>query len=90
MVSGARDVAQLDTMFAYNVNTTNYFVSGKDEKTRREEMEPMRKAREATSIGGIHPVKDGHIYLMGFRAKGMDALKEKILEEQTSIQKLDH
>jgi len=85
------DVAQLDTMFAYNVNITNYFVSGKDEKTRREEMAPMRKAREQTSIGGIHPVKDGHIYLMGFRAKGMDALKEKLgVEEVTKDMVLDY
>jgi CoA:oxalate CoA-transferase len=70
------DVAQLDTMFAYNVNTTTYFVSGKDEATRRAEQDEFRK--NIINIGGIHPVKDGHIFLMGFRAKGMDRLKEAL------------
>jgi len=67
------DVAQLDTMFAYNVNTTTYFVSGKDEATRRAERDAYSK--NIINIGGIHPVKDGHIFLMGFRAKGMEKLK---------------
>ncbi len=78
------DVAQLDTMFAYNVNTTTYFLSGKDEATRRAEHEERKKNNPVQSIGGIHPVKDGHIFLMGFRAKGMDRLKEILAVDEVS------
>jgi len=82
------DVAQLDTMFAYNVNTTTYFVSGKDEVTRRAERDEFMK--NIINIGGIHPVKDGHIFLMGFRAKGMDKLKEVLdVDEVTKEMVLD-
>jgi len=72
------DVAQMDVMFAYNVNTTHYFLSGKNEVERRKEMEEVQKQRSQLNIGGVHRVKDGWIYLMGYRAKGMDALKEKL------------
>jgi CoA:oxalate CoA-transferase len=78
------DVAQIDTMFAYNVNTTHYFLSGKDEETRREEQEEIKKKSNQQSIGGIHPVKNGHIFLMGYRAKGMDALKKKLDVEEVT------
>ncbi len=85
------DVAQIDTMFAYNVNTTHYFLSGKHEKTRREEQEEIRKKSNQQSIGGIHTVKDGHIFLMGYRAKGMDALKKKLdVEEVTKEMIKEH
>lgn len=78
------DVAQIDTMFAYNVNTTHYFLSGKHEIERRKEMEEIRKRTNQPSIGGIHPVKDGYIFLMGFRARGMDALREKLGVEEVT------
>lgn len=85
------DVSQLDTMFAYNVNTTTYFVSGKDETTRRAEQEERKKNNPVQNIGGIHPVKDGHIFLMGFRAKGMDRLKEILdVDEVTKDMVLEH
>ncbi len=85
------DVAQLDTMFAYNVNTTTYFVSGKDEATRRAEQDERKKNNPVQNIGGIHPVKDGHIFLMGFRAKGMDRLKEVLdVDEVTKEMVLEH
>lgn len=85
------DVAQLDTMFAYNVNTTTYFVSGKDEATRRAEQDERKKNNPVPNIGGIHPVKDGHIFLMGFRAKGMDRLKEVLeTDEVTKEMVLEH
>ena len=82
------DVAQLDTMFAYNVNTTTYFVSGKDEATRKAERDEYSK--NIINIGGIHPVKDGHIFLMGFRAKGMEKLKMALgVDEVTKEMILD-
>ena len=82
------DVAQLDTMFAYNVNTTTYFVSGKDEATRKAERDEYSK--NIINIGGIHPVKDGHIFLMGFRAKGREKLKMALgVDEVTKEMILD-
>ncbi len=85
------DVAQLDMMFAYNVNTTTYFLSGKDEAIRRAEYEERKKNNPVQNIGGIHPVKDGHIFLMGFRAKGMDRLKDILdVDEVTKEMVLEH
>ncbi|HUS79349.1 MAG TPA: CoA transferase [Patescibacteria group bacterium] len=72
------DVAQLDCMIAYQTDVTAYLVSGKTEKERRLEMEEMRKNRGPgmVRIGGILKCTDGWIHVAGWRAKGMDRLKE--------------
>ena len=74
------DVAQTDCMIAYNTNVTTYFVSGKTEAERRQEMEELRKkaGRDVRGLGGIFKVKDGYINVAGFRARGIDALKQKL------------
>jgi len=75
------DVAQTDCMVAYNTNITSYFVTGKTEIERRKEQEEQRRVAGpsgAMSIGGIMRTKDGWIQLAGFRAKGIDALKQKL------------
>ena len=74
------DVAQTDCMVAYNTNITTYFVSGKNETERRKEQEERRQ-REGpgyVNIGGIMKTKDGYVSVMGGRAKGIDALKQKL------------
>jgi len=79
------DVAQTDCMVAYNTNITSYFVTGKNEIERRQEQEEQRRQRAAAggavaafSIGGIMKAKDGYIQVMAGRAKGLDALKQKL------------
>jgi CoA:oxalate CoA-transferase len=75
------DVAQTDCMVAYNTNITNYFVTGKNEIERRKEQEEQRRqggAASAFSIGGIMKTKDGYVQVMAGRAKGLDALKQKL------------
>ena len=90
------DVAQTDCMVAYNTNITNYFVSGKTEIERRQEQEEQRRQRTsggAFYIGGIMQTKDGWIYLMGGRAKGIDALKQKLgvkeLERESVVKMIE-
>ncbi|MEM3004859.1 MAG: CaiB/BaiF CoA-transferase family protein [Candidatus Bathyarchaeia archaeon] len=78
------DVAQTDCMVAYNTRITEYFLSGKTEIERRQEQEEQRRraaaggAVGAMSIGGIMKTKDGYIHVMAGRAKGLDALKQKL------------
>jgi len=73
------DEAQLDCMVAYNYNAiTTYFLSGKTEAERRKESEAIASAR----IGGIMKVKDGWVQVAGIRARGLDALKQKLGVEE--------
>ena len=73
------DEAQTDCMVAYQTSITNYFLSGKTELERRKEMEERgRRRRRRGGIGGIMKVKDGYIQVAGWRARGLDALKEKM------------
>jgi crotonobetainyl-CoA:carnitine CoA-transferase CaiB-like acyl-CoA transferase len=75
------DVAQTDCMVAYNTNITSYFVTGKNEIERRKEQEEQRRqggAASAFSIGGVMKTKDGYVQVMAGRAKGLDALKQKL------------
>jgi len=75
------DVSQTDCMVAYNTNMTSYFVTGKTEIERRKEQEEQRRIAGpsgAMSLSGIMKTKDGYIQLAGFRAKGIDALKQKL------------
>ncbi len=76
------DIAQIDCMVAYNSNITTYFLSGKDEMERRKETEDLRRKRgqDIRGLTGLFKVKDGWIYMMGLRAKGMDALRNKFGE----------
>ncbi|MFH0897259.1 MAG: CoA transferase, partial [Candidatus Bathyarchaeota archaeon] len=77
------DVAQIDCMVAYNTNITTYFLSGQNENERRLEMEDLRRKRgqDIRGFTGIFKAKDGYVYMMGLRAKGMDALKHQFGEE---------
>ena len=75
------DVAQTDCMVAYNYNNIiTYLISGKDEAERRREAEELAKKMgpAAMTFGGVWRVKDGWIQLAGMRAKGIDALKQKM------------
>lgn len=75
------DVAQLDCMVAYNYsNITEYLLSGKNETERRKEREELEKKMgpSSQSFGGIMKTKDGWIHLAGIRAKGLDALRQKM------------
>jgi len=82
------DVAQLDCMVAYNYsNITEYLLSGKNETERRKEREELEKKMgpSSQSFGGIMKTKDGWIHLAGIRAKGLDALRQKM-----SVKELDN
>ena len=74
------DEAQVDCMVAYQTGIAAYFLSGKTEIERRKETEERRKrmAQRGMGIGGIMKVKDGWIQVAGLRARGLDALKEKM------------
>jgi len=75
------DVAQLDCMMAYNYNAiTLYLLSGKTEAERRKEEEELAKrvGPAAMTFGGVYKTKDGWIQLSGIRARGLDALKQKM------------
>jgi crotonobetainyl-CoA:carnitine CoA-transferase CaiB-like acyl-CoA transferase len=75
------DIAQTDCMLAYNYsNVTTYLISGKDEAERRRETEELAKkiGPAAMTFGGIWKVRDGWIQLAGMRAKGIDALRQKM------------
>jgi len=78
------DVAQTDCMVAYQTGMTTYFLSGQHEIERRKEWEERRKQMpSAMRIGGIMKTKDGgYIHVAGWRAKGIDALKEKMGVEE--------
>ena len=83
------DVAQTDCMMAYNTNVTSYFLSGKNEIERRKEGEEIRKKSGRMHIGGIMKVKDGWIQVAGWRARGIDALKEKLGDEELDKEKVE-
>jgi CoA:oxalate CoA-transferase len=74
------DVAQTDCMVAYQTGITNFLLSGKHETVRRKEMEELRKQSGGgmVRVGGIMETKDGWVHVAGWRAKGMDALKERM------------
>jgi crotonobetainyl-CoA:carnitine CoA-transferase CaiB-like acyl-CoA transferase len=95
------DVAQTDCMIAYNTNITSYFVTGKTEIERRQEQEEQRRQRATAggpgsvmSVGGIMKAKDGWINIMAGRAKGIDALKQKLgvkdLERETVLKLVEN
>lgn len=83
------DVAQTDCMMAYNTNVTSYFLSGKNEVERRKEWEEIRKKSGRMHIGGRMEVKDGWIQVAGMRARGIDALKEKLGEEELDKERVE-
>ncbi|MFB0543913.1 MAG: CaiB/BaiF CoA transferase family protein [Candidatus Bathyarchaeia archaeon] len=75
------DEAQSDCMVAYQTGITGYFLSGKTEIERRKEAEErarQRPERRDRGIGGIIKVKDGYIQVAGWRARGIDMLREKL------------
>ena len=74
------DVAQTDCMVAYQTGITNFLLSGKHETVRRKEMEELRKQRGGgmVRVGGVMETKDGWVHVAGWRAKGIDALKERM------------
>ena len=78
------DESQADCMVAYQTGITSYFLSGKTELERREEERARQlraqqdQRRRSMDIGGIIKVKDGYIEVAGFRARGIDALREKL------------
>jgi crotonobetainyl-CoA:carnitine CoA-transferase CaiB-like acyl-CoA transferase len=81
------DLAQYDTMFAYNVNVMTYWLSGKTEGERRAEEEERRKKRmqdPLSQITGYIKVKDGYIEVSGLRAKAVDALKAKMGKDEVT------
>lgn len=84
------DVAQTDCMVAYHTNVTSYLLSGRHEVERRKEREELRKQRGPgmMRVSGIIKTKDGYIQLAGWRAKGMDALKEKLGVEEIDAEEV--
>lgn len=85
------DVAQTDCMVAYQTGITNYLLSGQHEIERRKEYEERRKQMpSAMRIGGIKKCKDGgYIHLAGWRAKGIEALKERLGVEELEPEEVD-
>ena len=85
------DVAQTDCMVAYQTGSTNYLLSGQHEIERRKEYEERRKKMpSAMRIGGIKRCKDGgYIHIAGWRAKGIEALKERMGVEELEPEKVD-
>ncbi|MBM3291109.1 CoA transferase [Candidatus Bathyarchaeota archaeon] len=83
------DLAQFDSMFAYNTQVTTYWLSGKNETQRRVEDEERRKknpppADPLQTISGNLKVKDGYVMVGGMRPKAVEALKEKMGVEEPS------
>jgi len=78
------DVAQTDCMVAYQTGITTYLLSGQHEIERRKEWEERRKQMpSAMRIGGIMKTKDaGYVHVAGWRARGIDALKERMGVEE--------
>ena len=78
------DVAQTDCMVAYQTGITTYHLSGKHEIERRKEWEERRKQMpSAMRIGGIMKTKDGgYVHVAGWRARGVDTLKERMGVEE--------
>ncbi len=85
------DVAQTDCMVAYQTGITTYLLSGQNEIERRKEWEERRNQMPgAMRIGGIKKTKDGgYIHLAGWRARGVDALKERLGVEELEPEKVD-
>ncbi|MBN1683543.1 CoA transferase [Candidatus Bathyarchaeota archaeon] len=82
------DIAQFDSMFAYNTQVTTYWLSGKNEVQRRAEDQerrknaPPRNIDPLQQIGGNLKVKDGYVMVTGMRPKAIEALKEKLGNEE--------
>jgi len=74
---------------AYNTNVTSYFHSGKNEVERRKEWDEIRKKSDRMHIGGMMKVKDGWIQVARMRARGIDALKEKLGDEELDKEKVE-
>jgi len=85
------DVAQTDCMVAYQTGITSYLLSGQSEIERRKEREERRKQMPgAMRIGGIKKTKDGgYIHIAGWRARGVDALKERMGVEELDPESVD-
>jgi len=80
------DLAQFDSMFAYNTGVTTFWVTGKNEAERKKDDEERKKNAPdrdpIQQIGGYLKVKDGYIMVAGMRPKAIDALKEKLKVEE--------
>jgi CoA:oxalate CoA-transferase len=79
------DLAQFDSMFAYNTQVTTYWLSGKNEEERRKEEEEKKKTAPPpdplSQISGNIQVKDGYVLIGGMRPKAIEALKAKMGRE---------